>query len=102
MRCGFLKLVSAARLTCSTPLVEDCESMGRRIADFFRSDLGVLLLIAAARFVLYVATNGQYGFHRDELQTLDDARHLDGPALGLPPAMSLPNSFSYRGNTPPH
>ncbi len=74
--------------------------MGRRIADFFRSDLGVLLLIAAARFVLYVATNGQYGFHRDELQTLDDARHLDGPALGLPHAMSLTNSFWYRGYDP--
>ncbi|HEY6249082.1 MAG TPA: glycosyltransferase family 39 protein [Candidatus Angelobacter sp.] len=51
--------------------------MGNRIAAFFRSDLSLLLLIAALRVVLHVATNGQYGFHRDELQTLDDARHLD-------------------------
>src|SRR5262249_14321514 len=42
-----------------------------------RSDLGVLVLVATARLILHIATNGQYGFHRDELQTLDDARHLD-------------------------
>jgi hypothetical protein len=27
--------------------------------------------------LLHTLTNGQYGLHRDELQTLDDARHLD-------------------------
>jgi len=26
---------------------------------------------------LHTLTNGQYGFHRDELATLDDARFLD-------------------------
>lgn len=57
----------------------------KRIADFFRSDLGVLLLIAAARVILHTATNGQYGFHRDELQTLDDARHLDWGFVVYPP-----------------
>src|SRR5246127_187509 len=51
--------------------------MGKRIADFFRTDVGVLVLAATARMVIHMATNGQYGFHRDELQTLDDARHLD-------------------------
>jgi hypothetical protein len=52
-------------------------SVGKRFVDFFRSDLGVLVLVAVARMILHIATNGQYGFHRDELQTLDDARHLD-------------------------
>ena len=51
--------------------------MGKRIVDVFRSDLGVLFFVAVLRFAIHVATNGQYGFHRDELQTLDDARHLD-------------------------
>lgn len=59
--------------------------MGKRIIDFFHSDLGVLVFIAALRFTIHVATNGQYGFHRDELQTLDDARHLDWGFVAYPP-----------------
>ncbi len=43
------------------------------------SDLGVLILLALALLVLHTLTNGQYGFHRDELATLDDARD---PAWG--------------------
>ena len=61
----------------------------KRIADFFRSDVGILLLIAAARVVVHTATNGQYGFHRDELQTLDDARHLDWGFVVYPPITPL-------------
>ena len=33
--------------------------------------------IALAVTALHVATNGRFGLHRDELQVLDDARHLD-------------------------
>ncbi len=65
------------------------ESMRKRIADFFRSDLGVLVLVAALRLALHIATNGQYGFHRDELQTLDDARHLDWGFVVYPPITPL-------------
>ena len=68
---------------------EDSKSMGKRIAGFFRSDLGVLVLIAAACMLLHIATNGQYGFHRDELQTLDDARHLDWGFVAYPPITPL-------------
>jgi len=32
---------------------------------------------------------GQYGFHRDELQTLDDARHLDWGFVAYPPITPL-------------
>src|SRR5712691_6204196 len=63
--------------------------MGKRIGDFFRSDLGALVLVAAARLVLHVATNGQYGFHRDELPILDDARHLDWGFVAYPPITPL-------------
>src|SRR5579864_1642279 len=59
--------------------------MPDRITAFFRSDLGVLVLIAALRLLIHIATNGQYGFHRDELQTLDDARHLDWGFVVYPP-----------------
>jgi 4-amino-4-deoxy-L-arabinose transferase-like glycosyltransferase len=41
-------------------------------------------LVAVARFLLHAATNNQYGFHRDELQTLDDARHLDWGFVAYP------------------
>lgn len=61
----------------------------KRVAEFCRSDIGVLVLIAAARVILHTATNGQYGFHRDELQTLDDARHLDWGFVVYPPITPL-------------
>lgn len=57
----------------------------KRIGEFVRSDVGILILMAIARVVLHTATNGQYGFHRDELQTLDDARHLDWGFVVYPP-----------------
>lgn len=63
--------------------------MVSRIVAFLRSDMGVLILIAASRAALHVATNGQYGFHRDELQTLDDARHLDWGFVAYPPITPL-------------
>jgi 4-amino-4-deoxy-L-arabinose transferase-like glycosyltransferase len=67
--------------------------MGKRLADFLRSDLGVLVLVAVARLALHLATNGQYGFHRDELQTLDDARHLDWGFVAYPPVTPLIGRF---------
>ncbi len=63
--------------------------MGKRFIDFFRTDLGVLVLLALARVILHSLTNGQYGFHRDELQTLDDARHLDWGFVVYPPITPL-------------
>jgi 4-amino-4-deoxy-L-arabinose transferase-like glycosyltransferase len=44
-----------------------------------------LLTLAAFRLLLHTLTNGQYGFHRDELATLDDARHLDWGFVAYPP-----------------
>jgi len=49
------------------------------------SDLGILILIACARFLLHMITNGRYGFHRDELLTLDNARHLAWGYVVYPP-----------------
>lgn len=48
-------------------------------------DLVVLGAIALAVAALHVATNGRFGFHRDELQVLDDARHLDWGFVAYPP-----------------
>jgi hypothetical protein len=45
----------------------------------------LLLAIAAAVTLVHLLTNGRYGFHRDELQFLSDARHLDWGFVAYPP-----------------
>jgi len=47
--------------------------------------IGALLVLAALRLLLHTLTNGHYGFHRDELATLDDARHLAWGYVAYPP-----------------
>src|SRR5580704_8356120 len=49
-----------------------------------RSDL-VLILLALVFVALHLATSGPYGFHRDELATLNDALHLDWGFVAYPP-----------------
>jgi len=50
-----------------------------------RPEYLLLGFIALCMVILHVATNGRYGFHRDELQILDDARHLDWGFVVYPP-----------------
>jgi len=45
----------------------------------------LLLALASAVALLHILTNGRYGFHRDELQFLSDARHLDWGFVSYPP-----------------
>lgn len=48
-----------------------------------------LFAIAGAVALLHVLTNGRYGFHRDELQFLSDARHMDWGFVAYPPLTPL-------------
>src|SRR5271168_1612812 len=50
-----------------------------------RSDTAVLILLAVVFVALHLATSTPYGFHRDELATLDDARHLEWGFVAYPP-----------------
>jgi Dolichyl-phosphate-mannose-protein mannosyltransferase len=50
-----------------------------------RGDTFALVGIAAGIALVHVLTNGRYGFHRDELQVLSDARHLDWGFVPYPP-----------------
>jgi 4-amino-4-deoxy-L-arabinose transferase-like glycosyltransferase len=43
--------------------------------------LGIALAVA----VMHLLTNGRYGFHRDELQFLSNARHLEWGFVAVPP-----------------
>ncbi|MGH9511593.1 MAG: glycosyltransferase family 39 protein [Terriglobales bacterium] len=49
-----------------------------------RRDTSILVLISVAFLALHLATSGRYGFHRDELATLDDARHLEWGFVAYP------------------
>jgi 4-amino-4-deoxy-L-arabinose transferase-like glycosyltransferase len=55
------------------------------IGGVWASDLALLIYIAALTVVVHMITGGNYGFHRDELATLDDARHLDWGFVAYPP-----------------
>ena len=50
-----------------------------------RADTLLLLGVAATIALVHVLTNNRYGFHRDELQVLSDARHLDWGFVPYPP-----------------
>jgi hypothetical protein len=65
----------------SSPTEIDEPKRGR----IFTSDTLILFAIAAAVAVFHIFTNGGYGFHRDELQFLSDARHLDWGFVPYPP-----------------
>jgi hypothetical protein len=45
----------------------------------------ILLALGAAVLIIHLLTGGRYGFHRDELATLDDARHLAWGYVAYPP-----------------
>ncbi len=51
----------------------------------WRSDTALLVYIAAATVVVHWITGHQYGFQRDELATLEDARHLAWGYVAYPP-----------------
>jgi 4-amino-4-deoxy-L-arabinose transferase-like glycosyltransferase len=52
---------------------------------FLRSDTAALWGVGLAFTVLHIATSGRYGFHRDELLTYTNARHLDWCYVVYPP-----------------
>src|SRR3984893_1924249 len=60
------------------------ESAVRRVMSS-RADTLALVGIAAVVMVIHLLTNNRYGFHRDELQFLSDARHLDWGFVAYPP-----------------
>src|ERR1700689_3529431 len=59
-----------------------------------RGDTWALVGIAAAVAVVHLLTNGRYGFHRDELQVLSDARHMDWGFVPYPPLTPLVERIS--------
>ncbi len=54
----------------------------------------IVFAIAAAILLLHLVTNGRYGFHRDELQFLSDAQHLDWGFVAYPPLTAFVEHIS--------
>jgi 4-amino-4-deoxy-L-arabinose transferase-like glycosyltransferase len=57
--------------------------MKRKIPPF--SDTTCLIFLAICGVLLHILLNGQYGFHRDELDILMNARQLDWGYIAYPP-----------------
>ena len=66
-----------------------CAKVTEQIDRRSRADTLALVGIAAVVALVHVLTNGRYGFHRDELQVLSDARHLDWGFVPYPPLTSF-------------
>lgn len=49
------------------------------------NEVAILVYLALATVLVHLLTGGRYGFHRDELATLDDARHLAWGYVAYPP-----------------
>ena len=60
-----------------------------------RGDLIALGIIAICVALIHTLTNGRYGFHRDELQVLDDARHMDWGFVAYPPFTPFVERVSF-------
>lgn len=54
-------------------------------APIWTSDVAVLIYLALGTLIVHMLAGGRYGFHRDELATLDDARHLAWGYVAYPP-----------------
>src|SRR6516225_7064768 len=51
----------------------------------WRSDTALLVYVALATVIIHVVLGNRYGWHRDELATLEDARHLAWGYPAYPP-----------------
>ena len=58
--------------------------------------LAILLALSAAVLVIHLLTGWRYGFHRDELATLDDARHIAWGYVAYPPVTPLSGWMSLK------
>ncbi|MGI9035136.1 MAG: glycosyltransferase family 39 protein [Pyrinomonadaceae bacterium] len=57
----------------------------KSLTNYFTSDVGLLVFLALFNILLHAIFNNNYGFHRDELATIDDARYLAWGYVAYPP-----------------
>lgn len=74
--------MTGKNLTTTKPMQVTLEGIRARLRF---TDISPLILLALGLLTLHMLTNGQYGFHRDELALIDNARHLDWGFVDYPP-----------------
>ncbi len=72
-----------------SPQVETTAPLLPPAPSTWSSDFAVLAALAAATIVAQLLLGSRFGFHRDELATLDDARHLAWGYVAYPPITPL-------------
>jgi hypothetical protein len=72
------------RLLHPLPNSQD-RSAVRTWKDYLLSDTAILVWMAVALVIFHCLTNNQYGFHRDELNFIEDGRHLAWGYIDCPP-----------------
>lgn len=70
--------------------------MHSRASSDLELNITPVLIIAVLFGMAHVLTNGQYGFHRDELQFLSDAQHLDWGFVPYPPLTSALEALGFK------
>lgn len=70
-------------MTKNETITEQATGSGKR--RILLTDLQLLVLIAAVRFLLHLFTNNQYGFHQDALAFLANGLTLDWGYVAYPP-----------------
>jgi 4-amino-4-deoxy-L-arabinose transferase-like glycosyltransferase len=68
---------------------ESITEQPRQSASVWSSDAAWLVYVGLATVVIHLLVGNRYGFHRDELQTLEDARYLDWGFVAYPPVTPL-------------
>jgi hypothetical protein len=69
----------------SANLVLEKKEKMLELAAWWSSGMGAVVCIAAGTLVVHLATGWRYGFDRDELMALEDARHLAWGYVQYPP-----------------
>ena len=60
-------------------------SVANKSKSVWLGDTAILVYVATLTVIVHWITGHRYGFHRDELATLEDARHLDWGFVAYPP-----------------
>ena len=84
LACSVMRRVSTSQVETRDGHEYAEESLVRREAGS-RADVFALVGIALVVTTIHLLANNRYGFHRDELQFLSDARHLDWGFVAYPP-----------------
>ena len=64
---------------------QDIGSQSTRSGSIWSSDVALLIYVALSTLLVHLLFGARFGFHRDELATLDDARHLAWGYVAYPP-----------------